>query len=149
MKCCWNNKRSSISLPWQQQLYCLTSNQLLYNMLPEYEGWKWSKFISKSRALQFSFMRSCLSFGSRYYAISELIISFKHCCFFSRCDTIHLSCRLPSTPVGQVAVKSVLLQKAAGPVEAEQAVRTSTEMQIPVVDSYGERTNVFDHNSLQ
>nr|XP_014267261.2 chloride channel protein ClC-Kb [Maylandia zebra] len=44
--------------------------------------------------------------------------------------------QLPSTPVGQVAVKSVLLQKAAGPVEAEQAVRTSTEMQIPVVDSY-------------
>ncbi|CAI5646860.1 unnamed protein product [Oreochromis niloticus] len=48
--------------------------------------------------------------------------------------------QLPSTPVGQVAVKSVLLQKAAGPVEAEQAVRTSTEMQIPVVDSYESQT---------
>ncbi|XP_053173338.1 chloride channel K [Scomber japonicus] len=45
--------------------------------------------------------------------------------------------RLPSTPVGQVlGAKAVQLQKAAGPVEVQQAVNTSTEIQIPVVDSH-------------
>ncbi|XP_030589953.1 chloride channel K isoform X2 [Archocentrus centrarchus] len=43
--------------------------------------------------------------------------------------------QLPSTPVGQVVVKSVVLQKAAGPLEVERAVKTSTETQIPVVDT--------------
>ncbi|XP_049921345.1 chloride channel K [Epinephelus moara] len=45
--------------------------------------------------------------------------------------------RLPSTPVGQVlGVKSVRLQKAAGPVEVQHAVNTSTDAQIPVLDSH-------------
>ncbi|XP_027144335.1 chloride channel K [Larimichthys crocea] len=45
--------------------------------------------------------------------------------------------RLPSTLVGQVlGVKSVQLQKAAGPEEVQHAVNTSTETQIPVVDSH-------------
>ncbi|XP_074500728.1 chloride channel K [Sebastes fasciatus] len=45
--------------------------------------------------------------------------------------------RLPSTPVGQVlGVKSVQLQKAAGPVEVQHAVNSSTDTQIPVVDSH-------------
>ncbi|XP_040908182.1 chloride channel K [Toxotes jaculatrix] len=45
--------------------------------------------------------------------------------------------RLPSTPVGQVlGVKSVQLQKAAGPAEVQHAVNTSSETQIPVVDSH-------------
>ncbi|XP_059188223.1 chloride channel K [Centropristis striata] len=45
--------------------------------------------------------------------------------------------RLPSTPVGQVvAAKSVQLQKAAGPVEVQYAVNTSTDTCIPVVDSH-------------
>ncbi|XP_036958651.1 chloride channel K isoform X2 [Acanthopagrus latus] len=44
--------------------------------------------------------------------------------------------RLPSTPVGQVlGVNSVRLQKAAGPAEVQHAVSTSTDTQIPVVDS--------------
>ncbi|KAF3696608.1 Chloride channel protein ClC-Kb [Channa argus] len=44
---------------------------------------------------------------------------------------------LPSTPVGQVlGVKSVRLQKAAGPAEVRHAVNSSTETQIPVVDSH-------------
>ncbi|XP_070694983.1 chloride channel K [Pempheris klunzingeri] len=44
---------------------------------------------------------------------------------------------LPSTPVGQVlGAKSVQLQRAAGPVEVQHAVNTSTETQIPVVDSH-------------
>ncbi|XP_029013418.1 chloride channel K [Betta splendens] len=45
--------------------------------------------------------------------------------------------QLPSTPVGQVlGVKSVQLQKAAGPAEVEDVVHSSTETQIPVVDSH-------------
>ncbi|TKS77193.1 Chloride channel protein [Collichthys lucidus] len=45
--------------------------------------------------------------------------------------------RLPSTLVGQVlGVKSVQLRKAAGPEEVQHAVNTSTETQIPVVDSH-------------
>ncbi|KAL3063755.1 hypothetical protein OYC64_000149 [Pagothenia borchgrevinki] len=45
--------------------------------------------------------------------------------------------RLPSTPVGQVlGAISVTLQKAAGPVEVKLAVNTSTDSQIPVVDSH-------------
>nr|XP_054601732.1 chloride channel K [Nothobranchius furzeri] len=45
--------------------------------------------------------------------------------------------RLPSTPIGQVlGVRSVQLQKAAGPAEVQCAVSTSTEAQIPVVDSH-------------
>ncbi|XP_037627485.1 chloride channel K [Sebastes umbrosus] len=45
--------------------------------------------------------------------------------------------RLPSTPVGQVlGVKSVQLQKAAGQVEVQHAVNSSTDTQIPVVDSH-------------
>ncbi|XP_076597665.1 chloride channel K [Chaetodon auriga] len=45
--------------------------------------------------------------------------------------------QLPSTPVGQVlGAKSVQLQKAAGPAEVQHAVSTSTETQIPVVDSH-------------
>ncbi|XP_045912443.1 chloride channel K [Micropterus dolomieu] len=45
--------------------------------------------------------------------------------------------RVSSTPVGQVlGVKSEQLQKAAGPVEVQHAVNTSTETQIPVVDSH-------------
>ncbi|KAM7404367.1 hypothetical protein PAMP_011719 [Pampus punctatissimus] len=45
--------------------------------------------------------------------------------------------RLPSTPVGQVlGAKSVQLQKAAGPVEVQQVVNSSTEIQIPVVESH-------------
>ncbi|XP_031724721.1 chloride channel K isoform X3 [Anarrhichthys ocellatus] len=45
--------------------------------------------------------------------------------------------RLPSTPVGQVlGGKSVQLQKAAGRVEVQHAVNTSTDTQIPVVDSH-------------
>ncbi|XP_040009410.1 chloride channel K [Xiphias gladius] len=52
------------------------------------------------------------------------------------CDMIHPFCRLPSTPVGQVlGAKSVQLQKAAGPAEVQHAVNSSTETQIPVVDS--------------
>ncbi|KAM8754797.1 chloride channel K isoform 2-T2 [Acanthopagrus schlegelii] len=44
--------------------------------------------------------------------------------------------RLPSTPVGQVlGVNSVRLQKAAGPAEVQHAVSTSSDTQIPVVDS--------------
>ncbi|KAK2851110.1 hypothetical protein Q5P01_007386 [Channa striata] len=44
---------------------------------------------------------------------------------------------LPSTPLGQVlGVKSVQLQKAAGPAEVRHAVSSSTETQIPVVDSH-------------
>ncbi|KAI3357123.1 hypothetical protein L3Q82_015591 [Scortum barcoo] len=44
--------------------------------------------------------------------------------------------RLPSTPVGQVlGEKSVQLQKAAKLSEVQHAVNTSTEAQIPVVDS--------------
>ncbi|XP_026222726.1 chloride channel K isoform X2 [Anabas testudineus] len=45
--------------------------------------------------------------------------------------------QLPSTPVGQVlGGKSVQLQKAAGPAEVQDAVDSSTETQIPVVDSH-------------
>uniref|UniRef100_A0A3Q3XH40 Uncharacterized protein n=1 Tax=Mola mola TaxID=94237 RepID=A0A3Q3XH40_MOLML len=45
---------------------------------------------------------------------------------------------LPFTPLGQVLrAKSVQLQKAATPLEVQQAVNTSTETQIPVVDSHG------------
>ncbi|XP_042348607.1 chloride channel K [Plectropomus leopardus] len=44
---------------------------------------------------------------------------------------------LPSTPVGQaLGAKSVRLQKAAGPAEVQHAVNTSTDAQIPVVDSH-------------
>ncbi|KAG7226904.1 hypothetical protein INR49_022199 [Caranx melampygus] len=44
---------------------------------------------------------------------------------------------LPSTPVGQVlGVKTVQLQKAAGPEEVQHVLKTSTETQIPVVDSH-------------
>ncbi|XP_008293499.1 chloride channel K [Stegastes partitus] len=44
--------------------------------------------------------------------------------------------RLPSTPVGRVlGVKSVQLQKAAGPAEVQNAV-SSTDTQIPVVESH-------------
>ena len=60
------------------------------------------------------------------------------------CDTIHLFCRLPSTPVGQVlGVNSVRLQKAAGPAEVQHAVSTSTDTQIPVVDSLGVLSKMF------
>ncbi|KAM7410953.1 hypothetical protein PAMA_021087 [Pampus argenteus] len=45
--------------------------------------------------------------------------------------------RLHSTPVGQVlGAKSLQLQKAAGPVEVQQVVNSSTEIQIPVVESH-------------
>ncbi|XP_031142756.1 chloride channel K [Sander lucioperca] len=45
--------------------------------------------------------------------------------------------RLPSTPIGQVlGALSVQLKKAAGPVEMQHAVNTSTATQIPVVDSH-------------
>ncbi|XP_051805337.1 chloride channel K isoform X2 [Acanthochromis polyacanthus] len=45
--------------------------------------------------------------------------------------------RLPSTAVGQVlGVKSVQLQKAAGPAEVQHAVNSSTDTQIPVVESH-------------
>ncbi|KAM4562682.1 chloride channel K isoform 3-T3 [Odontesthes bonariensis] len=45
--------------------------------------------------------------------------------------------RLPSTLIGQVlGVKSVWLQKAAGPAEVQLAVNTCTDGQIPVVDSH-------------
>uniref|UniRef100_A0A3P8SQ14 Chloride channel K n=1 Tax=Amphiprion percula TaxID=161767 RepID=A0A3P8SQ14_AMPPE len=45
--------------------------------------------------------------------------------------------RIPSTPLGQVlGVKSVQLQKAAGPVEVLHAVNSSTDTQIPVVESH-------------
>ncbi|KAM4738035.1 chloride channel K [Anableps anableps] len=45
--------------------------------------------------------------------------------------------QLPSTPLGQVlGVKSVQLQKAAGPAEVQSAVNGSSEAQIPVVDSH-------------
>nr|XP_046253157.1 chloride channel K isoform X7 [Scatophagus argus] len=45
--------------------------------------------------------------------------------------------QLPSTPIGQVlGVKPVQLQKAAGPAEVQHVVNTSTETQIPVVDSH-------------
>ncbi|KAM9350559.1 chloride channel K [Symphorus nematophorus] len=45
--------------------------------------------------------------------------------------------RLSSTPIGQVlAANSVQLQKAAGPTEVQHAVNTSTETQIPVLDSH-------------
>ncbi|GLD45751.1 chloride channel protein ClC-Ka [Lates japonicus] len=53
--------------------------------------------------------------------------------------------RLPSTPVGQVlGVKSVQLQKAAAPAEVQHAVNTSSETQIPVVDSHGVQTEISD-----
>uniref|UniRef100_A0A3P9P0B9 Chloride channel K n=1 Tax=Poecilia reticulata TaxID=8081 RepID=A0A3P9P0B9_POERE len=46
--------------------------------------------------------------------------------------------QLPSTPLGKVmGVKSVQLQKAAGPAEVQSAVSNSSEAQIPVVDSHG------------
>uniref|UniRef100_A0A8C4GML9 Chloride channel K n=1 Tax=Dicentrarchus labrax TaxID=13489 RepID=A0A8C4GML9_DICLA len=65
-------------------------------------------------------------------------------------DALSISKRLPhlpslmkacpqllSTPVGQVlGEKSVQLQKAAVPMEVQHAVNTSTETQIPVVDSH-------------
>ncbi|XP_060931515.1 chloride channel K [Limanda limanda] len=45
--------------------------------------------------------------------------------------------RLPSTTVGQfLGVKSVQLQKAAGSAEIQHAVKTSSETQIPVVESH-------------
>uniref|UniRef100_A0A0S7EUB5 CLCKB n=1 Tax=Poeciliopsis prolifica TaxID=188132 RepID=A0A0S7EUB5_9TELE len=45
--------------------------------------------------------------------------------------------RLPSTPLGQVmGVKSVRLQKAAGPAEVQSAVSNSSEARIPVVDAH-------------
>lgn len=51
---------------------------------------------------------------------------------------IHLFCRLPLTPVGQVLeAKSVLLQKTAGLAEVQHVVNTSSETQLPVVDSHG------------
>ncbi|XP_021171825.2 chloride channel K isoform X2 [Fundulus heteroclitus] len=44
--------------------------------------------------------------------------------------------QLPSTPLGQVlGANSVQLQKAAGPAEVQAAVSSSSEAQIPVVDS--------------
>ncbi|XP_058499931.1 chloride channel K [Solea solea] len=44
---------------------------------------------------------------------------------------------LPSTAVGQhLGVKSVQLQKEAGPAEIQHAVNTSSETQFPVVDSH-------------
>uniref|UniRef100_A0A3B4TEW5 Chloride channel K n=1 Tax=Seriola dumerili TaxID=41447 RepID=A0A3B4TEW5_SERDU len=44
---------------------------------------------------------------------------------------------LPSTPVGQVlGAKPEQLQKAAGPEEVQHVVNTSSETQIPVVDSH-------------
>lgn len=49
-------------------------------------------------------------------------------------------CRLPSTPLGEVlGGKGVQLQKAAGPEEVQHAVNSSSETQIPVVDSHGEQ----------
>lgn len=63
---------------------------------------------------------------------------------------IHLFRRLPSTPVGQVLrAKSVQLQKAAGLVEVQHVVNTSTETQIPVVDSHGVQTKIFMSILLQ
>lgn len=60
------------------------------------------------------------------------------------CDTIHLFCRLPSTPIGQVlGVNLVRLQKAAGPAEVQHAVNTSTDTEIPVVDSLGVLSKIF------
>ena len=56
----------------------------------------------------------------------------------------HLSRRLPSTSIGEVLGAKVHLQKAAGPTEVQQAVSTSTETQIPVVDSHGEQTVIFE-----
>ncbi|XP_047244364.1 chloride channel K [Girardinichthys multiradiatus] len=45
--------------------------------------------------------------------------------------------QIPSTPLGQVLrKKSVQLQKAAGPAEVQSAVNSSSEAQIPVVDSH-------------
>ncbi|KAK5863224.1 hypothetical protein PBY51_000270 [Eleginops maclovinus] len=45
--------------------------------------------------------------------------------------------RLPSTPVGHVlGAISVKLQKAAGPMEVKLAINTTTDTQIPVVDSH-------------
>lgn len=57
----------------------------------------------------------------------------------------HLFRRLPFTPIGQVLRgKSVQLQKAAGLVEVQQAVNTSSDTpQIPVVDSHGEQAKIF------
>uniref|UniRef100_A0A3B3TXF5 Chloride channel K n=1 Tax=Poecilia latipinna TaxID=48699 RepID=A0A3B3TXF5_9TELE len=54
--------------------------------------------------------------------------------------------QLPSTPLGQVmGVKSVQLQKAAGPAEVQSAVSNSSEAQIPVVDSHGMQRAVDIH----
>ncbi|XP_028266109.1 chloride channel K isoform X2 [Parambassis ranga] len=45
--------------------------------------------------------------------------------------------RLPFTPVGQVlGVKLEQLQRAAGPLEVQRVVNSSSETQIPVVDSH-------------
>uniref|UniRef100_A0A665X6U1 Chloride channel K n=1 Tax=Echeneis naucrates TaxID=173247 RepID=A0A665X6U1_ECHNA len=45
--------------------------------------------------------------------------------------------RIPSTPVGGLlGGKPVQLQKAAGPTEVQEAVNTSSETQVPVVDSH-------------
>ncbi|AWP09321.1 Chloride channel protein isoform 2 [Scophthalmus maximus] len=45
--------------------------------------------------------------------------------------------QLPSVAVGQfLGVKPIQLQKAAGPAEIEHAVKTSSQTQIPVVDSH-------------
>ncbi|KAM8863202.1 chloride channel K isoform 2-T2 [Spinachia spinachia] len=53
---------------------------------------------------------------------------------------VKASPRLPFTPIGQVlGPKSVQLQKVAGPVEVQHAVNTSTDQQIPVVDSHESR----------
>nr|XP_040049262.1 chloride channel K [Gasterosteus aculeatus aculeatus] len=50
---------------------------------------------------------------------------------------VKASPRLPFTPIGQVLEsRSVQLQKVAGPAEVQHAVNTSTDQQIPVVDSH-------------
>lgn len=57
--------------------------------------------------------------------------------------------RLPSTPLGQVmGVKSVQLQKAAGPAEVQSAVSNSSEARIPVVDTHGtQRAVIYTHST--
>uniref|UniRef100_A0A3Q2T9D7 Chloride channel K n=1 Tax=Fundulus heteroclitus TaxID=8078 RepID=A0A3Q2T9D7_FUNHE len=57
--------------------------------------------------------------------------------------------QLPSTPLGQVlGANSVQLQKTAGPAEVQAAVSSSSEAQIPVVDSNDGRRCIL-HTQIQ
>lgn len=76
---------------------------------------------------------------------SRFVTLFNPECFCIRCTVVYHIRRLPSTPVGDVLGGAVVqLQKAAGPQEVQHVVSSSssTEIQIPVVDSHGGRTDI-------